>query len=407
MKARPFIAIMFFLAGPVCLSHCSPSSDASNEITKSWTLILYMDGDNTLEPDFIESFLQMAQVGSDNNINVLVQFDRSPKYDQRYGDWTIANRFYVTQQMTPTQENAVPDWGDGQGGREVDMANPRTLTDFIVWAVSNYPARRYAVVIGDHGTAWMGVCLDETSGDYWMYLSEVRKALQDALVPMDLIGFDACLMATVDAAWQVKDLGAEVMVGSEASAHGWPWDLILERLVLNPGWGPADLGTWINDSYYERYVTEKAENRMTHSTLDLRRIEGLAELVSDFSDKAVSGADFEEVRAAAVNIRDMVNNTVLYSRAGPDLIHAKGLTTYFALDRPGPIPEIPDNWQFYTGKLTPFADAGKWRQFLSAVLSFDPHIDYRIQDARRALTEDYEDGTIVDMYYFFGTLANM
>lgn len=104
-----------------------------------------MDGDNDLESDFIDGFLKMAQIGSDVNINIVVQFDRSPKHDDRYGDWTDTNRFYITTGMTPTESNAVQDWGDGEGGREVDMANPDTLTAFMNWSVQNYPADKYAL----------------------------------------------------------------------------------------------------------------------------------------------------------------------------------------------------------------------------------------------------------------------
>ena len=42
--------------------------------------------------------------------------------------------------MEPTEENAIKNWGDGFGGREVDMSDPDTLKDFITWSVRKYPA---------------------------------------------------------------------------------------------------------------------------------------------------------------------------------------------------------------------------------------------------------------------------
>ena len=53
-----------------------------------WTFMIYLDGDNNLEEAGIDDFLEIASVGSDSNINIVVQFDRIGGYDTSYGNWT-------------------------------------------------------------------------------------------------------------------------------------------------------------------------------------------------------------------------------------------------------------------------------------------------------------------------------
>ncbi|MGM0427466.1 MAG: clostripain-related cysteine peptidase [Thermodesulfobacteriota bacterium] len=407
MKSLRWCIPVLCVLALVSFARCSSSTSTAVTPPKSWTLIIYMDGDNDLESDFIDGFLKMAQIGSDANVNIVVQFDRSPRNDQRYGDWADANRFYITSGLTPTVANAVPDWGDGQGGREVDMANPETLTAFMNWAVENYPADMYALIIGDHGEAWAGVCLDETSGDYWMYPTEIREAVQAAQVAVDLIGFDACLMATMDTAWQMRDTGAAVMVGSEASAYTWPWDLILEGLVKNPFWGPKELGPWINQCYIQQYA---AKPNMTHSTLDLAHVPALTTALRDFTNKCLNGADIADIHQAAFAAQQQIETCVIFSDASPDRDDAHGVTVFFpqAVQGPHGTMEFPNDWSFYTGKLTPFANAGKWRAFLNATFPMGGRdLPYQVTDARERIEKTFENKTIVDLYHYLEILIQL
>ena len=388
-------------------ARCSSSTSTAAPPPKSWALIIYMDGDNDLESDFIDGFLKMAQIGSDANINIVVQFDRSPKNDDRYGDWTDTNRFYITTGLTPTVSNAVQDWGDGRGGREVDMTNPDTLRAFMNWAVQNYPADKYALIVADHGEAWAGVCLDETSGDYWMYVTEIRQAVLTAQIPMDLIGFDACLMATMDTAWQMRDTGAAVMVGSEASAYCWPWDLILEGLVKNPFWGPKELGPWINQCYIQQYASK---TNMTHSTLDLALVPALNTALRNFTNKCLSGADIATIQQAALTAQDQLSRCVLFSDASPDRDDAHGVTVFFpqAVQGPHGTMEFPNNWSFYTGKLTPFANAGQWRAFVNGTFPMGGGaFPWQVTKAREEIEKTFEGKTIVDLYHYLDILIQM
>ena len=143
----------------------APAPAGAAPAPKQWTVMLYLDGENReIQGDLLTAFADMiaADVGSNADVSVVVQFDRIPK-SSAYGGWTEAHRFYVTPGMEPTPANAIADWGDGRGGREVEMSDGATLRSFVTWAADTYPAARYALIVADHGYGWKGLCIDETS----------------------------------------------------------------------------------------------------------------------------------------------------------------------------------------------------------------------------------------------------
>ncbi len=265
---------------------------------KAWTFLVYLDGDNDLESAGIGDFLEMASVGSGDDVNIVLQFDRIPGEDSRYGDWTDTRRGLV-------MPGDVPDatWGTNIG--EADMGDPNTLSEFVNWAIAMYPADHYALVLWNHGGGWRsattgekgkvslvkGICWDDTNGTY-LENREVREALADVPQNLDLVGYDACLMAMLEVAHEVKD-EADVFVSSEQTepGDGWPYHTILADLVANPTWTALDLGADIAFRYDESYGGWE-----TQSAIDLSAVAdpvaGLSAAVSDLADEIMAVADY-------------------------------------------------------------------------------------------------------------------
>lgn len=273
-----------------------------------WTFMVYLDGDNDLEDAGIDDFMEMASVGSDENINIVVQFDRIPGYAISYGDWTNCQRFRITSGMRPTVLNAVSDWGDGRGGREVNMGDPRTLTDFVTWGMTNYPANHYAVILWNHGDGWRAVtdarlpvkavCWDDTSGlDEALETKEIKQALMDS-GGVDVIGFDACLMGMAEVAYEMKDV-AQIMVGSEETepGAGWPYHTLLADLEASPTLSPSALGAAIVRRYGESY---NPRTWATQSAIDLSLMDSLADSIRSLAE-AIMGSDKSDVFRARAN----------------------------------------------------------------------------------------------------------
>ena len=169
----------------------------------TWTVLVYLDGDNNLEKDALKDLNEMELVGSNDQVRIVVQLDRvrqdGPKDDTSNGDWDTAKRFLVKRDSNRSRigSTELDDIG------EVNMGDPQTLVDFVSWGVKTYPAERYALVLWDHGSSWAGIAFDDSSDKKGISLPELDQALrtiqsQTGIERFDLIGFDACLMAQID-----------------------------------------------------------------------------------------------------------------------------------------------------------------------------------------------------------------
>ena len=373
---------------------------------KKWTVMVYFAADNNLEGSAIDDFLEISQVGSDQEVNLLVQLDRRSGYDTRYGDWTICHRFYVTQGMEPYESSSIYDWGDGKGGREVNNGIPETLTDFISWGVSNYPAERYCVILWNHGSGWKTleaegkpvmsykeICQDTTSGDI-LSTRQVREAFEDSGKYINLIGFDACLMGMLEVANEIKSLG-DVMVASEQTepVSGWNFSGFLSQLRSNPSMGPYQLGESIVSSYIGH-----GGNGETLAAIDLggidsfnQALDALVEYILldneqwlnvyvsrqsaqsfdesffidlyDFLEKLLASVSDPLTYSLAMDAMGAFSDLVVSNYAA-DGYSSHGLSIYFPAHGSSIDPS-------YNGNVILFASQTSWKAFLSAFVSAD------------------------------------
>ena len=277
---------------------------------RSWTVMVYLDADNNLEDAGIADFKEMAQVGSSNDVAIVVQMDRASGYDSTYGDWKTTKRFYVTRSMTPTASNALSDLG------ELNMGSPTTLTNFINWAKSNYPADKYALVLWNHGGGWRdkltgvaplsrAVCWDEGNSDDCLYMKEVRSAIASSGVTFDLIGFDACLMGHLEVAYELRSVlkSNGVVVASEETepGDGWPYDTILSYLVGNPSASAESLGSKIVDCY-KNYYSGK-DSTVTMACTRTSKISDLVGKVNDLANKVIASGTKTQISSARSSVK--------------------------------------------------------------------------------------------------------
>ena len=116
-----------------------------------------------------------------------------------------------------------------------DMSNPEALCDFINFATENFPADRYQLVFWNHGGGTIGgFGVDEVSGNT-QTLYQIDQALTQAGVKFDYIGFDACLMATIETAFMLEK-HADYLIASEESepGYGWYYTDFITALSENP-----------------------------------------------------------------------------------------------------------------------------------------------------------------------------
>ncbi|MBP8718921.1 MAG: hypothetical protein KBI07_07595 [Candidatus Atribacteria bacterium] len=299
-----FLIIVLFFS--IILSGCQLLPPFPQEEAK-WTVMVYLAAGNDLETVGIQDINEMELVGSTEEVNIVVQMDRIPFrtlsnygmgiYDDfSNGNWTTTRRYYVTQDMNTNiiHSRLLIDLG------EQNMGDVETLKDFAQWTIQRYPAERYMLVLWNHGGGFRSPGAGVSKDICWDYnfglnskitmpqLEEALTFVQSLLgKKIDIIGMDACYMAMVEVAYQIKDC-AQIMVASEASIppDGWQYDCILESLVANPDQSSRQFASEIVNCYDRQY--SGSASGVTLSAVDLAGIDLLAGDISVLANQIIN-----------------------------------------------------------------------------------------------------------------------
>jgi len=270
-----------------------------------WTFMVYMNGDNNLEPAAFDDLTEMEQTVNSTDVNVVIMvdgFSSITEVEQDGGDWVPVPgrpsgstwRGQIQHDTDPSLVYLYPAPPDASGGYylgERNLGDPAELAAFVTWAQVNYPASKYALVIWNHGLGWKGVSYDDTSSGDALRMGELATAL--AGVKVDLIGYDACLMAMIEVAQQSAG-AANVFVASEEveSFDGWPYDTLLADLKASPTMTAAELGKVIVTRYADHYSTVSPVSSYTLSAVDLGAgLSALLDEVSAFGVEMATGVE--------------------------------------------------------------------------------------------------------------------
>jgi hypothetical protein len=171
------------------------------------------------------------------------------------------------------------------------MGDPNTLADFLRFCNGNYPAEHQAVVFWDHGGGSLsGVIFDDLYGLDSLTLPELRQAFEAAPAASgtyELVGFDACLMATVDVADLLRG-HARYMVASEEVEPGIGWDFTGFMQAFAQGVPDGgQLGKAICDTYYSACENEGLADMATLSVIDLTKTGALVNAYKRMGDEAL------------------------------------------------------------------------------------------------------------------------
>lgn len=212
------------------------------------------------------------------------------------------------------------------------MTDPGLLSDYIQWCAKQYPASRYELILWDHGGGSVsGYGYDEkfaSSGS--MTLAGLDRALKDAGVKFDFIGFDACLMATAETALTMAQY-ADYLIASEETEPGvgWYYTDWLNALGKNTSMPTVELGKEIVDSFVD-ICAEKCRGQLTTlSVVDLAELETvLPQAIADFSTSTTQllrDKEYQTVSDARSGAREFAQSSKIDQ---VDLVHlAKNLGT--------------------------------------------------------------------------------
>ena len=237
----------------------------------NWTVLVYMVADNELEPFAIADLNEMEAAPRGEGVNVVVEVDRSAGYDTSNGDWTGTRRYLIAPDIN-TQVVSSPLLGDLG---ELNLGDPQTLADFLVWGESAYPALNTMVVLWDHGYGWSAGCCNDQGDNDHLSLAELASAFEVAAAlrgrPLDIVAFDACLMQQVEVAYEFAWL-ADFLVAAEdlEPGAGWPYDAMLAPLAADPSMAPLAYTEALVSAYLDHYLPQEEVMMASLGLFELR-----------------------------------------------------------------------------------------------------------------------------------------
>jgi len=275
-------------------------------VAAKWTAMIYMGADNGMSDQSYVDLLEMTQVGSSADVNIIVQVDH-PASDS----WPGARRLRIEKGRT----SLLDELG------ELDMADPGTLRDFVRFARDLYPAENYLLVLWDHGSGWQkdqgahrsrspldrdgsllydqssGHAMSVAGGDLKRATAEVRLALGRSV---SVLAFDACLMQMLEVMYEVKD-AAEIGVGTEdlMPFNGFPYQEFLSRLVNQPTQSPRAYAAALPQLFVNAYSQgSQGDEEVTLSALDLTRLGPAVQALNALLREDIASAANEGFHAA-------------------------------------------------------------------------------------------------------------
>ncbi len=221
---------------------------------------------------------EMLSATTGNNVNIIVYTGGAKTWQNNTISSSVNQIYRINNgQLTCLNKNA------GTGA----MTDPNTLTSFIQYCSSNFPANRMDLIFWNHGGGSVsGYGYDEknpTAGS--MSLAGIDQALKAGGVSFDFIGFDACLMATLENALMLDDY-ADYLIASEETEPGigWYYTNWLTKLSENPGMDTIEIGKIIADDFVSECASSCKGQKTTLSVIDLAECAAVVpDALTDFS----------------------------------------------------------------------------------------------------------------------------
>ncbi len=300
---------------------------------------------------------EMASATLSDNVNLIVYTGGCSKWKNNVVSSNVNQIHQIKQGGVKTLEKDM--------GKK-SMSDPNTLTEFIKYCGQNFPANRNELILWDHGSGSLsGFAYDEKypqTGS--MSLSGIKKAIDDSGMKFDFVGFDACLMATVETALMLSDY-ADYMIASEETEPGvgWYYTNWLTRLSADTSMPTAEIGKNIVDDFVDMCAKKCPGQKATLSVTDLSEAQmtvpeklssfskNTSDLIADFNGYTKVSDARNKSKEFAVShkldqidfihfanlldtpesheLADVLSSCVKYNRTERTIANANGLSVYF------------------------------------------------------------------------------
>ncbi len=220
---------IMFVAMLVAFVSCNDNDATAPSFQEmDYTFIIYMIADNNLSSN-VESNLSGIEAGLANmskRPKVVAMVDKRTDVPQLIS-FESADDGTVSRSVIKEYE-------------ETNVIDPAFMIGVFDEIRSLYPSSSYALDLWSHGTGWIPVPEDGTSTSYpylrwfgqdesdYMDIKDLGATLEETGMHFDFILFDACLMATVEVAYEFRNV-CDCIIASpiEVWEMGFPYSQIM------------------------------------------------------------------------------------------------------------------------------------------------------------------------------------
>ncbi|MHB8636884.1 MAG: clostripain-related cysteine peptidase [Fimbriimonadaceae bacterium] len=249
----------------------------------TWTIMVYMNAANDLSTYSLANFTQMQMAANSGTaVRTVVQWKQvsSLPYPAQFN----GTRRYLIQ---PSQGSTIASQLVQDLGTNTDMGNYQTLTAFINWAKTYYPAQHYALIVWDHGAGWQrgesriktrAVSFDDETGSA-IQTWQLSQGLGNN--QFDILAWDASLMQMAEVADEIRSK-VSYIAGSEESppGSGYPYNLALAPFYKTPTASALTLSKSFVDAMVNGYAAD-TQDKITQSVVDTTKLPAVLTAIND------------------------------------------------------------------------------------------------------------------------------
>lgn len=214
-----------------------------------------------------------------------------------------------------------------------NMGDAGTLSDFLSYAISAAPAKRYILVFWDHGGGPVfGLCNDQNFNDDSLSLAELRTGLQKGLngTKMDIIAFDCCLMNCVDLCYDLCGYTDYAVVSQElVSGTGLNYDEWIKPVVQDPSVPTRSIAMSMADTYVAENSRGRDAGTATMSVISTEKMPAVMDAANAFS--ASLAGEIESNLSGVVRLRTQLTSFGEFMDSdASDLVDVEDMCTAFS-----------------------------------------------------------------------------
>ena len=185
-------------------------------------------------------------------------------------------------------------------GKNAEISNPDSLANFIKWAAKACPAKKYVLVLNDHGggyspdaeiypakaVATRGVIFDDAYRGNHFSAPSLNHAIKASGIRPDVVYFDACLMNTMEYAFELKDVADYLVASTYVTLAGAPYATLID--VLSAAHDDMRYALEKYTEYYVKSFEPEDENEVNYydmTVTETARLDQLGKSMREFTDR--------------------------------------------------------------------------------------------------------------------------